>query len=146
MPQLKFRTSYSAPKFNTVDGDLSKGQYARHPVSGYYVRRHAQNNYQFLHVDAIDPSIDVEEVTIIPDELAYYYEFYLPGDNRLLRVPVTKRSYESLRIKGATKPQKSLSEQNIAKERLKENEWLDVNIEMTPRVRKQLGDFIHTVR
>lgn len=136
---LKWRHSYKTVKFNTADGDLSKGQYAKHPVSGWYVRRHPKNNFQFLHVWELDPALDTEEVAHIPGQYAYYDEFIDPVNKRIIRLPSTSQAYSALAIKNASPLSKDLTNNEITQIKKDDKNWKDIPVPTDVKVRKQTG-------
>ena len=128
MANLKWIGSYETYKFNTSDGDLSLGKYAKVPSGGFYVRRHPKNNYQFLHIKELNPSIDIEEVQIVQGEMMFYDKFVIPSDNRLLRVPSTGKKYRDLAKKNPINPTKSLTDQEINEIKKEDDIYKDIPI------------------
>lgn len=124
---LKWRLSYETIKFNTPDGDLSKGQYAVAPKGGFYVRRHPQNNYQFLRAEKLDPTLDIEEVQIVEGESMFYDEFELPN-KRILRFPSTQNDYRALAVKNASGRNKDVTSQEIQEITKDDDKWADIPI------------------
>lgn len=123
--KLTWRGSYETIKFNTLDGDLGEGQYARHPRVGYYVRRHPKNNFQFLRIEELNPDIDKVEVQI--SGLAYYDEFMLP-DNRIYRVPITEKKYRDYAVKGAEPASIDLKESDMTAIKKDDAKWANIPI------------------
>jgi len=128
MTNLKWVGSYETLKFNTTDGDLDLGQYAKAPFGGFYVRRHPKNNYQFLHVKEFNPDIDIEEVQIVQGEMMFYDKFLIPPDNRLLREPSTEKKYRDLAKKNPINPAKNLTDQEAQKVREEDYIYKDIPI------------------
>ena len=129
MPKLKWRGSYETLKFNTVDGDLHKDQYAietsfltlpdgtQESIDTIYVRKHPENNTQFVVLDPDNLTSPSEKqallstmtkVEIVPGERAYYDEFVLPS-GRIYRVASAKKDYKDLAKVGAKAKEKTLT-------------------------------------
>lgn len=121
MPALTWFCSYETFKFDTVDGDLHKGQYAR-DGEAIYIRNGAENKSTIQQFDADNKLTEQEradflstmtEVQIIPDEKMYYDIFILPN-GRQFRIPSSAQLYTALGRGGAKALTKSLTNKQIA--------------------------------
>lgn len=100
---------YETLKFNTIDGDLHKGQYAIDANGNYLVRKHPENNYQWIILDPYEVSNipqqiqGLTQVQIIPNEHCYYYEYKLDdGSDRIVRFQITGKKYKDYEKSGAS--------------------------------------------
>ena len=124
---LTWICSYETYKFNTADGDLGKGQYAK-KGNRFIVRRHPKNNYNTISVKQLNPQLDIEEVTIIENEHMYYDEFELP-DKRILRIPSNKINYQALAGKNAGKLIKDINQSEVKNIVKNDKDWLNIPVE-----------------
>lgn len=132
--ELKRPIQYETLKFDTLDGDLHKGQYAIDELGILHVRMHPENNLQWRVFDPADGhdltklSAGLTKVNIIPNEHCYYYEYVLKdGSERIVRFPISKEEYEDGKKKDAVsiddkepKPTKS----EIDKIKKDDDKWL----------------------
>lgn len=101
MTLLKRPFCYETLRFDTTDGDLHKGQYAIDENGNYLIRKHPENNYQWIVLDPYEVS-DIPQqiqgltrVRVIPNEHCYYYEYYLTdGSDRVVRFPIASKKYK----------------------------------------------------
>lgn len=129
---LRWIVSYETLKFDTVDGDLHKDQYAFYEGK-YYIRNYPENNAQFSVYIPSDPdqsSIDFAqliagktEVHVIEGEHMYYDEFSLP-DGRKYREASTKIKYNNLEKKNAGPRLKKVTDAEIVQVKKDDNLWL----------------------
>lgn len=124
--KLQWLRSYETIKFDTPDGDINIGQYAKYKNNCYIVRTFQKNNGQFV---ILDPKEDSEahnkvkgltEIHILQNEKMYYDEYLLPN-NRILRVPSKQIEYNSL--KRNKKPEKDLSKKEIDDIAKEDEKW-----------------------
>jgi hypothetical protein len=129
---LKWLCSYETIKFDTVDGDLHKGQYAYDKEKNiYYIRTTPENNSQFSIFYPVDDSgkpTGIEEkikslieVKIKDKEHMYYDEFVLP-DGRLYRIPSAETSYKDLAKPAAPPKEKAVTSADITE--IKKDDYL----------------------
>lgn len=131
MPSLKWLGSYETIKFDTADGELHKGQYAR-DGDNIYIRNKPENNAQFSLFD-YDNLLTVEErarelstmteVHILPNEHLYFDEYALP-DGRVYREKSDEKSYKDLALKDAKPKTKNITNAEIAKIKKDDGKWL----------------------
>lgn len=123
--KLQWRMSYETLKYDTPDGELHKGQFAKHG-SVYLVRNHPENNNQTVVIDPRDdPDYLVKlqglvEVGIVEGEHMYFEEFLLPS-NRIVRLPIARSKYLLAKDKI---PMKDLTAKQIADIVKDDDKWL----------------------
>ena len=114
--KLKWLSSYETIKFDSLDGDLGKDEYAKHPLRSdtWFVRKHPKNNFQFLVTKDSADILGKMEIQIADPRGSYYDEFELP-DKRTLRIPSTRKEYwDRGELPDAPQPVKEVDDLEIA--------------------------------
>lgn len=131
MTDLKWVHSYETVKFDTEDGDLHKGQFAKYN-GGHLIRVHPENNNQFVLAEKYYEGKDINiqdilsgltEVSILAEENMYYDEFLLPN-GRKFREKSTKQKYKDLSKPNAEKRTRKVTDSEINDIQKEDNQWL----------------------
>jgi hypothetical protein len=98
----KWVCSYETVRFDTVDGDLSKGQYAQADTNSYYIAN-PESGYNFLTVPKDE--IDISGMTEVKIVGKAYYSVFKNAKKERIRVRYDAEKYNALRYtKNALQP------------------------------------------
>jgi hypothetical protein len=100
----KWICSYETVRFDTVDGDLSKGQYAQADANSYYIANPV-SGYNFLTVPKDE--IDISGMTEVKIRGKAYYSVFKSAKKERVRVRYDAEKYNALRYtKNASQPER----------------------------------------